>query len=50
MSIESFAADRHLNLVERILHDIVGIKLVHTATYNIDIWLMWFRKHEEFRA
>jgi hypothetical protein len=48
MPIECLAPNGHLNLVKGILHDIVGIQLIHTPDDNVDIWLVRLRKDEEF--
>lgn len=37
MPIEGFAPHRHLELIERILHDIVGVQLVDLFHDNVDI-------------
>ncbi len=50
MPIPSLTPDRHLDLIERILHHIVRIQLIHLPNNHIHIRLMRFRKQEKLRA
>lgn len=50
MPVKCLASDGHLNLVKRVLHDIVRIELVNPAEDDIDIGLLRLRKEEELGA
>lgn len=50
MSIKRFALDRHINLIEGILHDIIRIELVHLADDDVHVGLVGFGEEEEFGA
>lgn len=48
MAIKSFALHRHVYLIKRILHHIIGVQLVHLADNHIHVRLMRLREQEEF--
>ncbi|KAL1984406.1 hypothetical protein VTN96DRAFT_9185 [Rasamsonia emersonii] len=48
MAIERFTSHRHFQLVEGILHDVVGVELVHFAHHGVDIGHQRIRKQQEF--
>lgn len=43
-SVESFASDRHLQLIERVLRDVIRIKLIYPPHNAINVRLMWLRE------
>lgn len=47
MPIPRLTPDRHLHLIKRVLHDKVGIQLVHLPHNDIDVGLMRLREEEE---
>ena len=47
MPIEPLTPNRHLHLIEGILHDIVGVQLIDAAHDDLHIWLLGFREEEE---
>jgi hypothetical protein len=40
MTIECLALDGHVNLVEGVLHNVVGEELIDLSNDDIHIWLM----------
>ena len=47
MAIECFALDGHVNLVEGILHDVVGEELIDLSNHDVDVWLMRLSEEQE---
>ena len=47
MAIKGFTSDGHLQLIERVLGHIVGVKLVNLPYNTVHIWLMLFREQQE---
>lgn len=50
MPIERLAPHRHLRLVERILHHVVGVQFVDAAHGRIHVRLLRLREEQELRA
>jgi hypothetical protein len=50
MPIEGLASHRHLDLIERVLHDEVRIKLVDLLHHRVHIARHGIREQEELRA
>lgn len=50
MPIERLAPHRHLQLVERILHDVVRVQFVDAAHRRIHVRLLRLREEQELRA
>lgn len=50
MPIPRLGSDRHLDLIEGVLHDVVRIQLIHFSQNHIHVRLMRFREQEELRA
>ncbi len=48
MTIKRFTLDRHINLIERIFHDIVGVELIDTPHDDVDVGLIGFGEEQEF--
>lgn len=47
MAIKGLTLDRHIDLIKGILHDIVGVQLIHPSDHDIDIRLQGFGEEEE---
>lgn len=50
MSVKGFTFDRHIDLIERVLHHIIRVELVHPSNDDIDVRLMRLREEQEFGA
>ncbi len=50
MPIKGLAFDRHIKLVEGILHDIVCVQLVHPADDGVHVGLVRFGEEQKFCA
>ena len=50
MSIKSLALDRHVDLVKGILHDVVGVELVHPTDDDVDVGLVRLGEEQELGA
>jgi hypothetical protein len=50
MPVKRFTPNWHVHLIERILHDIISVKLVDSTYDCINIWLMRFREEQELCA
>ena len=50
MPVESLTPNRHLQLVERILHNIVAVKLINPPYNNLHIRLLRLCEQQELRA
>ena len=47
MTIKGLAFDGHIDLIERILHHVIGVQLVHATEDDVDVRLMRLREQEE---
>ena len=47
--VKSLAFDRHVDLVEGVLHDIVRVQLIDPANGDIYIGLKWLGKEQKLR-
>ena len=50
MPLKCLTPYRHLRLIKRILHHVIGIQLVDAPHNDLDVRLLRLRKQEEFRA
>jgi hypothetical protein len=44
MAVEGFAADRHLELIEGVLHHIVGVEFIYFAYDDVNVGHQWVGK------
>ncbi len=49
MPLKSLTSDRHLQLIERILHDIITVQFINSLHNNINIRLLRLREQQKLR-